>query len=220
MRGHAVLLHRRVIVAEANTSATSQLLRAHGRHVNEEKSTFDGRRLDRSDWRGLFASGGYYHFLMPMAPGLAITALFGVDALLAHQRRRLAAVLLVGAVLQGLLLVHLWRDGRPHFTLPRDPIVAALDAAFAWQKAERPHAPAVVCHHIYAAYREDWIETPSRRALDALPPADLPVGAVVLWDEKYSDLTGLPLADLRTDPAWTERAEFGGGAVRVFEKMR
>jgi len=171
-------------------------------------------------WRGLFASGGYYHFLMPLAPGLAILAIFGVDALLARQRRRLAVALLAGAVLQGLLLVHLWRDGRPHFTLPRDPIVAALDAAFAWQKAERPRAPAVVCHHIYAAYREDWIETPARRALDALPPAGLPVGTIILWEEKYSDLTGLPLAELQADPAWIERAKFGNGSVCVFEKSR
>jgi hypothetical protein len=174
-------------------------------------------------WRGLFASGGYYHFLMPMAPGLAVAAIFGVDALLAQPtpvRRRIVAALLVGAVLQGLLLIHLWRDGRPHFTLPRDPIVAALDAAFAWQKKERPRAPVVVCHHIYAAYREDWIETPARRALETAPPSALPVGALVLWEEKYSDLTGLPLAALRTDSAWIERARFGGGSVRIFEKMR
>jgi len=171
-------------------------------------------------WRGLFASGGYYQFLMPMAPGLAITALFGVDAILDRQRRRLATVLLVGAVLQGLLLLHLWRDGHPHFAVPREPLVPALDAALAWQKSERPHAPAVVCHHIYAAYREDWIETPARRAREATPSSDLPVGAVILWEEKYADLTGLPLAVLRADPAWAERAQFGNGAARVFEKLR
>ena len=55
MRCRAMLFHRSVIVTEANTSATSQLLGAHGRYVNEEKSAFNGRRLDGNDRRGLFA---------------------------------------------------------------------------------------------------------------------------------------------------------------------
>ncbi|MDD5199646.1 MAG: hypothetical protein PHC88_07555 [Terrimicrobiaceae bacterium] len=174
-------------------------------------------------WRGLFASGGYYHFLMPMAPGLAVAALFGADALLdapARAAGRTGIALLSGAVLQGLLMVHLWRDGHPHFTLIRDPIDRAIDAALDWQKKERPRAAAVVCHHIYAAWREDWIETPARRRLDATPISELPPGCVVLWEEKYSDLTGLPLDALKSDPAWRECTTFGGGSVRVFEKIR
>jgi len=172
-------------------------------------------------WQGLFASGGYYHFLMPMAPGLAVGALFGANALLDRpdrKSRRVAIGLLVGAVVQGLLLVHLWRDGRPHLTVIRDPIVHAIDEAFTWQKQNRPHAT-VVCHHIYAAWREDWIETPARRQLDNTPPPQLPGGTIVLWDEKYADLTGLPLATLQADPAWQPVASFGNGSVQIFEKV-
>ena len=44
-----------VIVAQANAGTAPQLLRAHGRHVNEEEPTFDGSRLDRNDRRGLVA---------------------------------------------------------------------------------------------------------------------------------------------------------------------
>jgi hypothetical protein len=53
MRDYAMRFGRRVI--EANASTTSQLLRAHGRDVNEEKPTFNRRRLDRNDRRRLVA---------------------------------------------------------------------------------------------------------------------------------------------------------------------
>ncbi len=174
-------------------------------------------------WQGLFASGGYYHFLMPMAPGLAIAALFGANTLLDHPSllaRRAANALLTGAVLQGLLLVHLWRDVRPYCTLARDPIIESLDAALAWQKQNRPHATPIICHHIYVPWREDWIETSARRRLDATPPARLPLGAIVLWDKKYADLTGLPLSELEADSDWQAQQTFGGGSVRIFEKIR
>ncbi len=174
-------------------------------------------------WKGLFASGGYYHFLMPAAPGLAIAALLGANALLDHPSRilrRTAIALLAGLVLQGLLMIQLWQNfTSPRFTLHRDPIDAALDAALEWQKKARPQAAPVVCHHIYASFREDWLETPLRHRLDHTPPAELPIHAVVIWENKYSDLTGMPLGTLQADSAWRECETFGQGNVKVFEKI-
>jgi len=48
-----MLIH--VIVVEANAGTAPQLLRAHGRHVNEEEPTFNRSRLDRNDRRRLVA---------------------------------------------------------------------------------------------------------------------------------------------------------------------
>jgi hypothetical protein len=171
-------------------------------------------------WRGLFSSAGYYHFLMPLAPGLAVVMIFGADTLLDRSSRvlrALAGVLLTGALLQGFVLFHLWRDGRYSATLQRDPISYMIDEAFAWQKKHHPRA-LVVCHHTYAGFREDWRETPARRAFDTAPPDALPFGCFVFWEEKYADLTGLPLTTLQSDPAWVERQNFG--RVRIFEKIR
>jgi len=176
-------------------------------------------------WKGLFASGGYYHFLMPAAPGLAIAAVFGADALLDRRRTwttALAWALSAGMALQGFALLHIlamqkWAGVRPQLGLAPEPIHHALREALDWQAAHRPAADPVVCHHIYAAYSRDWIETKKQRALFGLTAAQLPSGAVVLWENKYSDLTGLPLTGF-TNPDWNEIASFDRGAVRVFEK--
>ncbi len=176
-------------------------------------------------WKGLFASGGYYHFLMPAVPGLAIVAVFGADALLDRRRigsNVLAGILIAGLALQGLLLVHVlamqkWAGVPPQLGLARDPIHHALQQALDWQEVHRPAARPVICHHIYAAFSRDWIEI--AKPPDEISPsaATLPPGTVVIWEAKYSDLTGLPLKDFQqTD--WKEVASFGGGSVRVFEK--
>jgi len=174
-------------------------------------------------WKGLFASAGYYHFLMPAAPGLAIAAVYGANTLFARASlaaSRIAFILLGGLVVQSLLMLHFWHSPfKPRVTLVRDPITRTIDAALAWQKEQRPKAPVVICHHIYAAFHEQWVETPARRALDVTPPGALPVGAIVIWEDRYADVTGLPLAALRKDPAWSECQDFGGGSVCVFEKI-
>src|SRR5690606_34975761 len=61
-------------------------------------------------WLGLFASGGYYHFLMPLAPGLAIAAVAGANTCLDSGTRwapRLGRLLLAGCLAQGLILLHM-----------------------------------------------------------------------------------------------------------------
>jgi hypothetical protein len=180
-------------------------------------------------WKGLFASGGYYHFLMPMAPGLTVAAVFGFDALLDRGQawiKTLAVVLGAGLVLQGVVMLHVltmqyWAKVRPRLGLAPEPIHVAVQQALDWQAANRPDAAPVICHHIYAAFARDWIETPDRRALGGLTAAQLPAGTVVIWENKYSEITGLPLADFAgSDSGWTEVAAFGDGAARVFEKRR
>ena len=178
-------------------------------------------------WKGLFASGGYYHFLMPIAPGLAIVAVFGFDALLDRGlvwAKALAVFSGVGLVVQGGVLLHVltmqyWAKVPPQLGLAPEPIHVAIKQALDWQIVNRPEAKPIICHHIYAAFARDWIETPEQRALFGLTAAQLPAGALVIWENKYSDITGLPLEDFsRTDSDWREVVSFGNGAVRIFEK--
>jgi hypothetical protein len=175
-------------------------------------------------WKGLFASGGYYHFLMPMAPGLAVAAAWGLETLLDRGWRKTAAVLGTGLVLQGMVLLHVlsmqvWAGGSPRLGLAPEPIHHALREALDWQAAHRPNARPVICRHVYAAFVRDWVETEARRALAGVTAAGLPPGALVIWENKYSDLSGLPLRDfLDAKAGWVERAAFGEGTVRIFEK--
>ena len=177
-------------------------------------------------WLGLFASGGYYHFLMPMAPCLAVAAVFGADACLDARNRWLplaGRALLIGAVGQGIILLHVhtmqyWIGSPQGLGLTREPIHSALQDALDWQALHRPGAPAVVCRHIYAAYARDWIETPARGHTNALPLLELPAASIIIWENKYSELTGIHRDELTADSEWREQAVFNDGNVRVFEK--
>lgn len=178
-------------------------------------------------WLGLFASGGYYHFLMPMAPGLAVAAVLGADACFDARSRWLPLVgrgLLAGAVLQGFALFHVhamqyWSNSPQGVGLTREPIHHALQDALDWQFRHRPAAPVVICRHISAAYARDWTETPARLRTNFLPLNELPEGTIVIWESKYSELTGLPSSELTApDSGWLELIAFQNGAVRLFEK--
>lgn len=180
-------------------------------------------------WLGLFASGGYYHFLMPMAPGLAVAAVAGANLCLDAQNRwfpRFAWAMLAGSVIQGLILFHVhamqyWSGSPQGLGLTREPIHGAMQEALDWQASRRPQAPETVCRHIYAAFSRDWIETPARLRLNSLPPRDLPLGTIVIWESKYSDLTGISQQELTAhDSSWQEQASWHEGSVRVFEKTK
>lgn len=179
-------------------------------------------------WKGLFASGGYYHFIMPLAPGLAVLAVFGIDALLDRGQnwsRTLAGLLCAGLVLQGVALIHVlamqaWTGVAPRIGLAPEPIHQAVQRGLDWQAANRPDASPIICHHIYAAFSRDWIETEQQRALFGLTAAQLPAGAIVIWENKYSEITGLPIKDFTSpESGWTEVATFANGTVRIFEKI-
>ena len=177
-------------------------------------------------WLGLFASGGYYHFLMPMAPGLAVAAVLGADACLDASNRwfpRAGRILLLGAVAQGIILLHVramqyWSRSPQGLGLTREPIHRALQDALDWQASQRPGAPTVICRHIYAAYARDWIETPARWHTSSLALRELPEGSIIIWENKYSELNGIHVDQLTADSEWREQAIFNDGAVRLFEK--
>lgn len=178
---------------------------------------------------GLFASGGYVEFLLPLAALVALAGAAGVEALAEelhrHSRPELfglrfgsapvlatgIAVLAAGIVVQGL------RHAAPHALQPID---VACGQAADWLRGQGLSRRAVVAthvrvHHALSLPIPDVLHLWVRPA----PPAGQAAGTLVVWDGKYSDGWGLPLAELQGE-RWRLLAEFGAEReVRVFEKL-
>lgn len=177
---------------------------------------------------GLFASGGYAVFLLPLAPGVAIVAARGGEWLwwlirgkptysTAYSTRlhRLGA----GAVLAVVLIYGMLTP-----PIPLDPLHAAQQEAAAWLRDhETPLADVHAAHIVFWQHYEPRWRTSSQPWWFDAP--NLPVGSVFVWDSKYADARGLEWKDL-TNPAgdWRELARFGdvdtGSAAVIFERVR
>jgi hypothetical protein len=168
---------------------------------------------------GLFASGGYLVFLLPVAPLVAIMAAHGLRELLslvraAHVTLRLeraAGVLLVLVVT--LLVV---KGGLAASPIPRDQYQTPLEQAAAWIRDEGLNKSPVVATHVWFYYY-----LPLRVGTAAPPLASLPVGTVLVWDSKYSEPQGWTLRRL-SDPesGWEFLQQFGSGDVQIYRKSK
>lgn len=162
-------------------------------------------------WKGLFASGGYYHFLEPvLAPALAVAGVCGLDAIGASGwwRVGLRWLAVAAVTLTGLLLLHRQIDYWPAqpgergvvllghqlrvrrlqlfgpVLRPADFETAILDAC-RWVDANRPEAP-LRCAHVAAAYarpgRPAWNEYGDVESVERV----LPVDGLFLYEPKYA----------------------------------
>jgi hypothetical protein len=175
---------------------------------------------------GLFASGGYIFFLLPIAPTVALLAACGAERLLsaaaahaaADERQRLmrgAAVLFLGAALvwngAAAALVRPWR---------LQPNEIAAQQAADWLRAHGETATPVYSTHVWFF----WIyDEPGLRRIPGggahLDPADIPSSAYYLWDRNYGDLNGIPLAELRApDSGFTEVQRFEADEMILFKR--
>jgi hypothetical protein len=176
---------------------------------------------------GLFASGGYLEFLLPIAPFLALAAAAGVELLedelvpAAAQRGGSAPRLTTLGIAAVIVLVVAMalRFTEPH---RRQPIEAACFAAAQWLRDQgladrRIEASNVWFYHAMGLDLPRTLDLPAQRLrLDKLP-----TGTIVAWDEKYSDTLGRPRARIESRPgAWRQLQTFGPNAeVRIYEKL-
>jgi hypothetical protein len=167
---------------------------------------------------GLYASGGYELFLLPLAPGFAIAASIALDWLAdrlpepaarpALYKRALLAAALVWVVALGV-------RARPR---PLDAEGVVLEQAAAWLEQNSIDPARIVAMHVWLYYFADLPVTPTNlstpHTLDALPP-----GTVVVWEAHYADRWGLRYAEL-SDPrqGWRELQRYGDSAV-IFQKL-
>jgi hypothetical protein len=150
---------------------------------------------------GLYASGGYDLFLLPLAPGLAILAALGFERALAWMRGAIRRpALSAAASLAAGLACAAWVIGSGLRAQPR-PLDAegacALQAA-QWVQEQALDRHPVVSTHVWFLYYSGAILA---REWSNPPPLDtLPAGAIVVWDQHYADRWGLPY-DRLADPA-------------------
>ena len=198
-------------------------------------------------WRGLFASGGYYEFLMPMAPVFAIGALYGMEQIRVWTNGRVKlqrvvlAVVMLGIVvpvsltaemIRGALQVVAPRDVA-HLLVPQNievrPYQRAelknhLDEAIHWVDENRPSPSIVLCANIYIEFTRALWKQEGYGHLHYTRPSEQELGTVLLWEEAYSDVTFFQRAYLQVKGSgWVELQRFGSDpedpAVVIYEKV-
>jgi hypothetical protein len=166
---------------------------------------------------GLFASGGYPIFLLPIAPMFAVLAAFGAEWAVAALRRvalptawgefmfRFVCVWAVAGVVLAAA------QSRP-FTL--DARGRAMQAAADWLEVrEMDDGRTVMAENVMFSYFYDERRRVRRAWNTEL--TDLPPGTVAVWDDKYAEPQGLTREMLAS---WRELARFEGGAGVIYEK--
>ncbi|MBN3038565.1 MAG: hypothetical protein JW869_04020 [Candidatus Omnitrophica bacterium] len=174
---------------------------------------------------GLFASGGYQLFLLPLAPAFAISAALGVQSIIEFTVSRLglsgrgpeilkASVIIICSI----LVLNLGLRTRPRGLCPEAKAmrqVAQLirDRGLSENKVVSTHAWFFYFYDLQWKPGELWNKPP---ALDKLGP-----GTIVVWDSHYSNRCGLSI-DVLSDPAnnWKLLAKDNYGTVAIFQKVK
>jgi hypothetical protein len=171
---------------------------------------------------GLYSTGGYLLFLLPLAPFTAVAAALGFEWGLGLISRtpglapRSTGVRIVATALYVFIVLVVGLR-----TVPRPPdveIVSARQAA-EWLRERNMVAKPVLATHVYFYYYYP-LPVPGEKLWTILPPLDsVEIGTIALWDRHYSNRWGLHLAYL-TDAknGWEKLQEFGGGAMILFQK--
>jgi len=162
-------------------------------------------------WRGMFASGGYFEFLMPMAPGFGIAALYGVQFLRTMAQDQPA---IWRSACAGILLAVLLPPIVTTRPFVRDTMKSDLDTAMRWVAENRSSAPIVLCANIYVEYKNELWRQPGYDTLHYTDPREQAMGTIIVWDYKYADVTFFLKDEL--EPAgsgWTRLTSFGKQAA-------
>lgn len=178
---------------------------------------------------GLFASGGYAVFLLPLAPAAAVLAARGGEWAytgLRHalgQRFSAQTARWTVRALAAVALVLILGAGLSAAPTPLDPLHASQQQAAVWVQryldtlsVEPPVAGAHVA--FWLAFRPQWPTASEPWWFDA---AALPAGSLLVWDSKYSPERGLTPAAL-AQAGWQELQRFGreddGSAAIIYRR--
>lgn len=180
---------------------------------------------------GLFASGGYVEFLLPLVPAFALAAVAGLDVLSEQFGRseislpwnqrlppRLAQWSCVFALVAATVAFGLARS-HSHDLKPVQS--ASLDAA-RWMRDRNFSGRRIEATNVWFYYALPLpFPDPADLVLRSTPLDLLPAGTIVAWDQKYSDGWGRPLTQMTADPRqWRRLAGFGPhDEVILFERL-
>ena len=187
-------------------------------------------------WKGLYASGGYYHFIMPMAPFIGLIALRGLNLLRDNGHRIFAWTMLAIVVWTGLMMprqdvitdadIESMPEVKKSFRLIAPPMKlsrfdSGLKEAAIWLEREVSDEQ-WLAHHVAVSYWTNEKDIGERlEAWDGYPPDSdkFRPGAILVWDARYSarDLWGYTEEAL-SENGWIEIQRFAYGSVRIYRK--
>lgn len=174
---------------------------------------------------GLFATGGYVEFLVPLAPFAAILAAHGGEwsedqgeRVLKRKWPDSPPFLKVGAATVLLVVVAFGLTRSAPRPLPADD--AALLHASQWLDRQGLGTRPIVSTHVWFYYFHHQTVSPGHDWTLIPDPDTLAPGTVVVWDNRYSDRWGLTRARFAARPgAWRLLQVFGPDtAAAIFER--
>jgi hypothetical protein len=166
-------------------------------------------------WKGSFASGGYYHFLMPMAPLFALLAALSISKILTSDFRsghfvkpaRIGTGVIISIIFyQGLHMASYqhsnqdWSNIMAGKASVQKSLLAPVDtnSSITEQISEATQLAKsgsgsnkntlIHCAHVYFYYLTDQPDTASFRDERLAPLSTFPVGSHYIWDSHYADL--------------------------------
>jgi hypothetical protein len=171
---------------------------------------------------GLFASGGYYLFLMPLATGFALAAALGVESMLSGVRdlgekikvkwiSTAAQFSLILVVCTGMLAAGL--NSKPYLLSEEESVLGDVYEYLhsAGIPPEKVYSTHPYFHYLYDLPKANWLYEPDLM--------DLKEGSIIVWDSHYSDRWGVQYAWLTSPSSPFElNKSFSDGQAVVFEK--
>jgi hypothetical protein len=173
---------------------------------------------------GLFASGGYKLFLLPLAPVIAISSVTGLEWIAeklqgnilfadksTEPKNQLTSAICIGCVLFAMINV------KPH---KLDKIDKAVKGATGWVRSNNIDTKHVITTHVFFYYFLP-MEVPVNTLWVKFPPlSELPPGTVVIWDDKYSDMWDLKSEYFTDQPdTWEKIKTYGDDLVVIYRKL-
>jgi hypothetical protein len=170
---------------------------------------------------GLFASGGYGFFLIPLAPAFALSAAIGIERVIAIGRRQARSQnqrvprykILVAAIVFAVLLAGLLT--RP---VPYNGRVVAMQAASEWLEGQGYEPSQIWGINAWAFYLNDLEWTPER-PFGWVNLDEFESGMIFIWDSDASPRRVSFEALSAPNGEWKQLAEFGDGYVVIFQKQ-
>ena len=175
---------------------------------------------------GLFASGGYKLFLLPIAPALAILAVIGLNWFIlfftpylkqyAKSDKSFINIRILYILICALCIIFTFVNVKPH-TLSYD--AKAIKKAIEWIRQEGLSDNNFVSTNIWF-YHFFPYQVPPVTLWEKFPdPSDMPVGTIVIWDNYFSDMWDLKLEIFLSNPKkWRLLKSFDNKSVIIFQK--
>jgi len=169
---------------------------------------------------GLFASGGYKLFLLPLAPAIAIAATLGLhwmtdtikSGFSLKSGNSIYRAVCVACIIFALIFV------RP-YALDNEGM--AIKNAIEWIRKQGLEKNGIISTHVYF-YHLFPKKVPPKTIWEKFPTlSTMPAGTLFLWDNHYSDEWGFKYSDFISNiTTWELLQEFEKKTVVIFRKKQ